>query len=235
MINIEFVKKHIKLSIAVYSGIMLGAFSSTSLANSGTYTFVPPYPAAVSSTIPKWSGLYIGGSYSALAPGNKYYDTSGMLNPNTISSIRRVSLGYNSQDEYLVYGLSLSGEDYHAAFTDPRKIQNFAVSATMHSGFTLDNANSSILQNTLFYGLGGIRLKNIDFYSLTSIKNVQNALLRANKSDLDAIIGAGIEKKITSFLSVGAEYRYVFDIKNSFDYKTAWDRSRLSTGITIHF
>ncbi|MBY7649857.1 MAG: hypothetical protein DBO98_05165 [Candidatus Liberibacter europaeus] len=226
----------------ICSTVCLGLLSSTSLAAGDNYfAFIPPQSngsnvMAINNPISSWEGAYIGAEFSknAKSSGN---DTKGIISdPNAESSVRRVFTGYDMQDGSLVYGLSLAAEDHHLSTDQNQSISNASLSIGFRSGFTLNNDNASILQNTLFYATSGLREKNIPVESFKSMSGLKDIINNIANRDFDVFIGTGIEKKLASFLSVKAEYRYNFkDIKELTNCSDLWNKSSITAGFALRF
>ncbi|MBA5724349.1 outer membrane protein [Candidatus Liberibacter sp.] len=123
---------------------------------------------------------------------------------------RNLLLGYNGQSGDLVYGVEFQGE-YNR---QPRTVHDLqtplALSGVLRVGTTLND----ILNDTLVYGLGGAR--------------------ETEERDLDYVVGAGIEKKISSFLSARLEYRSALKNPNDMtDMSAILDNKVLSVGMVI--
>ncbi|AHA28139.1 outer membrane protein [Candidatus Liberibacter americanus] len=217
-------------SKSIYCAFFLGLLSSSSLADTGNYFAFVPNKAnnssffTTNSNVPSWQGIYINSKYTN-------YDKKDNI------SITGVSIGYDSQDGNLVYGMSL-GLDKMDQYDINEKSKYLGekpyLSASIRSGFTLNNDNSSIFQNTLFYGLAGVRAKNIEKGDITNLNRFVDKIKSVNKDNTDMFVGVGLEKKLASFLSLDLSYRYTFDhLTELKSYDKILNNALFSAGLSI--
>ncbi|AKK19691.1 hypothetical protein G293_00135 [Candidatus Liberibacter africanus PTSAPSY] len=196
------------------SGLFLGFMSSTVMADN--YYYPGPSRAEFSnSNFSRFQGLYIGSDFVK-------NDSNASFNFRNLV-MRNISVGYDGQDGSLVYGLSSNLEgNFLNKDTD---LNNLSATFLLRTGFTFDNSNSTIFQNTLVYGFGGFRVKDI-----SNVKNIRGFIPRPTS---DTVLGVGIEKKIASMFSVRAEYSFSSPY-NQLQY-SSWKNVGVSTGVVVRF
>ncbi len=208
----------------ILSGLFLGFFSSAAMAD---YGYSPQFqPTIMVSNFAKFKGLYVAADFSKI-------DHQSPVRLQNLS-LNGVSIGLDGQDGTLVYGASLGVEGFHL---EPRGgIDGDKVAGTLlfRTGFTFDNNNSSILQNTLIYGFGGARIRNI--MSVESADTAKSTIRNIVANGfLDKVIGVGIEKKLASMLSIRGEYRYVACYDQPWDVSKWREKGDFTAGVVLRF
>ncbi|ADR52524.1 hypothetical protein CKC_03875 [Candidatus Liberibacter solanacearum CLso-ZC1] len=211
----------------LYSSLFLGFFSSSAMAANNSYEYYPP-ALNYQSSIPKWKGSYISVDMANAALVGK--DSVGIIRDRSVhAALNKFTFGFDSQEGTLVYGASIGYENH---FTNGQIVnaafQNSAISLMLRSGFTFDNANSSLFQNTVIYGAVGVRLRDVS--SLKSVADV----LKLDLTKLDQVYAVGIEKKLASMLSMHAEYRIVDSINSAMTLSNA-KTGRIVYGLSLRF
>ncbi|MEG8098821.1 CLIBASIA_05150 family virulence factor [Candidatus Liberibacter brunswickensis] len=197
------------------SGLFLGLTSSAVMANNYFYS-APPKFDVYNSNFSNFRGLYAGANFV-----KKYSQY-----PISINNIylKDIVTGYDFQDGSLVYGWS-SSTDADFLRTE-YNMNNVSTSLLLRSGFTFDNSNSSLFQNTLLYGFGGVRVREIE-----SIKSINDLLTR---NLVDKVVGVGIEKKIAGFLSLRTEYGFAL-AKGTCLSLSDWRKGDFKLGAVVRF
>jgi outer membrane immunogenic protein len=120
-------------------------------------------------------------------------------------------LGYNFQDNYLVYGLEadISAGDVNDSVTGGFGTAVIDTSSSVDVFGTFRGRLGYAMDNILLYGTGGLAWGDVDYDQDGLDAGGQNYSISQNKFELGFALGGGIEVGVTEDVTVGLQYMYV--------------------------